>query len=109
MSLIGNALSNVEKAPFFKSIFFIALCGFIVLNLIFLMMYIVGKITGRNIYARCKTEYCTCGENNLPTCNGFNRIRKRLPYIFWTNAILLIIILLGFILSLRPNIIYFIY
>lgn len=103
MSLIGNALSNMENAPFFKSAFFISLCGFIVLNLIFLMMYIVGKITGRNIYAHCQTENCTCGKNNLPVCNGLNRVRKRLPYIFWTNFVLIIIITIGLFLSLKPE------
>lgn len=98
LNLIGNALSNIENAPFGKAVFFIALCGFIVLNIIFLMMYIVGKITNSNIYARCETENCTCGENNMPKCNGINRVKKRLPYVFWTNVILLTIIIIGFIL-----------
>lgn len=87
---IGNSLSGMSTAPFFKSVFFVVLCGFIVFNLIFLLMYIVGKITGRNIYARCKTENCTCKKQ----CSGINRVRKRLPYIFWMNVAFFILLLL---------------
>ncbi len=88
MSILGNALTGLQNAPFFKSIFFVLLCGFVIANVIFLMMYLVGKITGRNIYARCKTKYCTCGKNGRPKCWGITRVRKRLPYVFWLNFII---------------------
>ena len=88
ISFLGNALGAMKDVCLFKVAFFVLLCGFIIFNLIFLMMYIVGKITRRNIYARCKSENCTC-ENGAPACNGLTRIRKRLPYVFWMNTVLL--------------------
>lgn len=91
MSFIGSALQGIEKAPFCKSVFFISLCGFVVLNLIFLVLYIVAKIMERNIYARCMTLDCTCPSR----CGSFNRVRKRFPYIFWTNVILLVAMVLS--------------
>lgn len=90
MSLLGNALTGMENAPFFKSVFFVLLCGFIITNVIFLMMYLVGKITGRNIYAKCKSKDCTCGEGGVPKCCGLTRIRKRLPYVFWINFLVIL-------------------
>lgn len=93
ISFIGNALSGMSNTYFFKAVFFVLLCGFVVFNLVFLMMYIVGKITGRNIYARCESENCTCGINNAPKCKGINRVRKRLPYVFWLNAALVVLMI----------------
>lgn len=90
MSLLGNALTGMENAPFFKSVFFVLLCGFIITNVIFLMMYLVGKITGRSIYAKCKSKDCTCGEGGVPKCCGLTRIRKRLPYVFWINFLVIL-------------------
>lgn len=92
MNFIGGALQGMEKAPFAKSIFFISLCGFVLFNLVYLMMYLVAKITERNIYARCKTPDCSCES----TCWGINKIRKRLPYVFWTNVALLILLIISF-------------
>lgn len=107
MSFIGGALQGMEKAPFAKSIFFISLCGFVLFNLVYLMMYLVAKITERNIYARCKTPDCSCKS----TCWGINKIRKRLPYVFWTNVALLIILFFSFCANIVPtcinNIIFF--
>ena len=85
MSLISSAFTSIATAPGLKVIFFVLLSGFVVSNMIFLMLYIVGKITGRNIYARCKSNDCSCGENGAPKCSGLNRIRKRLPYVFGLN------------------------
>lgn len=98
ISFLGNTLSGIKGVCLFKTAFFVLLCGLIIFNLIFLMMYIVGKITGRNIYARCKSENCTCGENGAPACSGITRIRKRLPYVFWMNTILLIVVVADVVL-----------
>lgn len=94
MSLLGNALTGMENAPFFKSVFFVLLCGFIITNVIFLMMYLVGKITGRNIYAKCKSKDCTCGEGGVPKCRGLTRVRKRLPYVFWINLLIILMMVI---------------
>lgn len=94
MSLLGNALTGMENAPFFKSVFFVLLCGFIITNVIFLMMYLVGKITGRNIYAKCKSKDCTCGEGGVPKCCGLTRVRKRLPYVFWINFLVILMMVI---------------
>lgn len=98
LSFIGNALSGMNDTPVFKSVLFILLCGLIVFNAVFVMMYIVAKITGRSIYAHCKSENCTCGKNGQPKCSGLTRVRKRMPYIFWLNAVLLIFLIVDIVL-----------
>lgn len=98
MSFIGGALQGMENAPFAKTMFFVSLCGFIVFNLIYLMLYIVSKITERNIYAKCKTLDCSCKEK----CNGFMKIYHRLPYVFWTNCMLLFLLAISFIMNVIP-------
>ncbi len=92
MSFIGNALSSMQDTYIFKSILIILVCGLILSNVIFLLMYLVGKITNRNIYAKCKTSNCTCKEGK-PKCLGINRIRKRLPYVFYLNLMIIILLI----------------
>jgi len=71
LSLLGSIFSEISKAPVFKSILFLLLVGLVVSNIIFLLLYIVGKITNRNIYAR--------------------------SYIFWLNITLASLIVIDFI------------
>lgn len=89
INLMGSALTGIQNTPFFKATFFVLLCGFLVFNAIVLLLYIVAKLTDRNIYAKCKTKNCTCGENESPICNGVTRLRKRLPYVYWFNVVCL--------------------
>lgn len=89
MSFLGNALTGIQNSPFFKTTFFVLLCGFVISNTVFMLMYLVAKITRRSIYARCMTLDCTCNDNGTPKCKGITRIRKRLPYVFWLNFVIL--------------------
>lgn len=97
LNLLGGTLSSMQETPIHKMIFFILLCGFIIINFVFAMMYFVSKITGRNIYAHCRTDNCTCSSDNSPICNCLKRFWKRLPYIFWLNVSILIILLVDII------------
>lgn len=98
INLIGSVFDNMNEAPFFKATFFTSLCGFIIVNLIFLMMYFISKIMGRSIYVYCKTLDCTCGKDDTPNCNSLNRIRKRLPYIFWLNIFIIALMITSLIM-----------
>ena len=95
LNFLGNTLAQNSQLPFTKQLLVIFLCGLILINFIFAMMYFVAKITGRNIYARCETLDCTCKDGKMPKCNGFTRIMKRLPYIFWLNIVIFILIILN--------------
>lgn len=88
-SFIGQALSGMNSSPFFKSVFFVLLCGVVVFNTIFVMMYTVSKITGRSIYTRCKNNDCEGQIDGKEQCSGIKRIIKRMPYVFWVNVLLI--------------------
>lgn len=104
ISFLGSALSSIKESPFSKTVFFILLCGFILINAIFILLYIVSKITDRNIYAKCESEHCTCS-NGKPKCCRINRLRKRLPYIFWINITILLLMVIDMITWIcRPGI-----
>lgn len=94
INFLGNAISSIQNVYIYKSVLICMICGLVLFNLVFLMMYIVGKIINRSIFARCDTECssenpnkssCKCGSDCTKSCGGFNRIRKRLPYVFWVN------------------------
>ncbi len=86
-TFLGSVMSSINDVIYYEAVALEAIiCGIVIFNTIFLLMYMVGKITNRNIYARCTTEDCSC-ENK---CSGLERIRKRLPYVFYFNIICIV-------------------
>lgn len=86
-TFLGSAMTAVSEAKCYEAVILsVLLCGAVIFNTIFLMMYLVSKITERNIYARCLTPDCSCGNKQGDhKCNGIRRIQKRLPYVFYFN------------------------
>lgn len=110
ITILGNALSGIQNAPFYKTVFFVLLCGFVLLNTIFLLLYIVSKIVDKNILTRCSkkgeeckdkkgeeekctnSDKCDCkDEYGYPKCGFLTMLRCRMPYVFWINVIFLIL------------------
>ena len=88
-SLLGGVMSAISEAHDYEMIVLGAIiCGMVMFNTLFLMMYLIGKITDRNIYARCRTENCSCEDR--VKCSGISRIKKRLPYVFYFNILCMI-------------------
>ena len=87
MTFLGSVMAAITGAEHYEMVVLSAtICGMVVFNTIFLLMYLVGKITDRNIYAKCKTDDCSCEK----PCMGLKKIRKRLPYVYWLNVMCLI-------------------
>lgn len=87
ISFLGSVMASINQAKYYEMIVLMAIiCGTIIYNTIFLMMYLVSKIIKRNIYARCLTSDCSC-DNPKCKCGGFKRIKKRLPYVFYFNVV----------------------
>lgn len=86
-TFLGSVMTSVNGAEYYEAVALAAIiCGMVIFNTIFLLMYMVGKITDRNIYASCKTTDCSCEHE----CCKLNKIRKRLPYVFYFNLLCII-------------------
>ncbi len=98
-TFLGSVMSSINEAEYYEAVILTAIvCGMVMFNTIFILMYLVGKITDRNIYARCIEENCSCDGQSLKKCGGIRRIRKRLPYVFYFNLTCVVgIILVCFI------------
>lgn len=86
-TFLGSVMSSISGIEYYESVILMALvCGLVIFNTIFLLLYMVGKIIKRNIYAACETEDCTCKNK----CGNLKRIRKRLPYVYYFNLLCLV-------------------
>lgn len=94
-TFLGSVMTSVNEANHYEAITLVAIIyGMVIFNTIFLLMYMVGKMTGRNIYATCDTVDCSCEKR----CGSLNKIRKRLPYVFYFNLLCLIGVVIDFMI-----------
>lgn len=97
-TFLGSVMTSIKDVTYFESVALAAMiCGAVIFNTIFLMMYMVSKITERNIYAKCLSEECSCDSNNIK-CSDIRKIRKRLPYVFYFNLAMIIGIIIDIII-----------
>ena len=82
-TFLGSVMTSINDVDCYEVVVLSAIiCGMVIFNTIFLLMYLVGKVTDRNIYAKCNSIDCSCKNR----CGGITKIRKRLPYVFWFNV-----------------------
>lgn len=89
MTLLGSNITSISNAKHYESVIMVAIiCGMVMFNTIFLMMYFVSKLTEKDIMAKCEAEVCVECKNE--ECKGLTRIRKRFPYVFYYNCMSII-------------------
>lgn len=98
-SFMGNAIASINAAPLYKTLTVCFVCGLVLFDSVFLLLYLVAKLIGRNIYARCETENCTC-KDGTPKCNPIERLRKRLPFVYYFNILILIALFINTVATL---------
>jgi hypothetical protein len=84
INFIGNAIASAYQTKTYKVIMIILIAGLVLFNVIFLLLYMISRITERDIYVKCKTDDCSCN----PKCGELKRFYHRLPYVFWINVFL---------------------
>ncbi len=96
-TFLGNSMTAISNTDNYESVIIIAIiCGMVLFNTIFLMMYFVSKLAERNVYAKCRfSQDCS---KCLKDCNIIKKIRKRLPYVFYFNLVTIIGIIIDLII-----------
>ena len=87
LTFVGNLLSSLNELDIFKAILFLILSGFLLFNAIYILMYFVGKLTGK---ADC-----------------FDSPKKK-SVITWFNLTLAIFLIIDIILLILNNMCHFI-
>lgn len=94
-----SVLNNIKCIPKFRLLSISSIIGFVVMNTIFGMLYFIAKLIDKDISAHCiydvSDEGCNNGCDKERKCCSISKLRKRLPYIFWVNVVLLLIIVLS--------------
>lgn len=107
----AGVLQGMETSTAYRLVFVISLTGFVLFNTIFVLLYIVGKMTGKHISTKCKYNsgdekdsgrcqrcgdgYCTRKYNDVSiVC----RILHKYWYVSAVNLVLLWIMYADFIL-----------
>lgn len=117
LSFTGNILKQINEASIYRLIMVISMTGFVLFNTLFMLIYMISRIIGKSIYTICPETgaIADCRYKQRPCkndCWGINRVRKRLPYIFWTNLVLLLLMFFDFavwairnkLLCVMPNV-----
>lgn len=94
---LGQFFGKIDSVSIYKFFASASFVGVILFNVIFMLIYMVARLTGRSIYTICDDE-CACrgsdeGHCYNGPCGTIRRIRKRIPYVFWFNLISAIVIL----------------
>lgn len=88
MSYISQALASLNQIGPYRAGAFILLIGVIMFNVIFLLLYMIGKLTGRYIGSngKCNNPEKTCKHKSITCCIN------RYPYIISFNFISIVIL-----------------
>lgn len=97
ISYLSSAISAIHNSPILKLLLTILICGFVLVNTIFVLLYVVAKMVDKGKFMSCNTEDCkSCkvrgtGEKNIKrkVCSSLKKMRHKFPYIFWIDIILL--------------------
>lgn len=93
MNFTSATLNSMHQSSIYKVIFVSVLCGFTFFNTIFCLMYIISRMTKKDIYSKCQDGDCVDGECQT-ICDLQAKVKKRLPYVYWINNILFWILII---------------
>ena len=93
ISVLGSVFSNIDKVSKYKLIFMTAIIGFIMFNLIYMLLHSISKITKNRIGVDIEADYCWgCRENYFIKC-----LATKYPIVFIYNSATIIICIFTFL------------
>lgn len=104
----AGVFKGIADASAYRLVFIVALTGMILFNTIFCLLYIIGKITNKDISAQCKyncknrieTDKCGDGFCKKPFANisFICKVLHKYLYVFFVNITFFLIMYTDFIL-----------
>lgn len=85
-----NIFSLILHTPWWQVALLLCLMGMMTFNGIYLLLYVVGQLIGKNIGAACNSANCY---NCSYRCSWWEKIKKRHPYLGLFNCTLLVLII----------------
>ncbi len=90
ISYLGSAISAIHNSPILKLLLTILICGFVLFNSVFILLYVVAKMIDKRVFMTCNSQDCLdCKEQKKKPCSGLKKLKKCFPYLFWIDVILL--------------------
>jgi hypothetical protein len=86
VSFIASSMQNINSISKYRLVFVVLLLGMIMFNTIFLLIYMIGKITNTYVGSRCKHSIPLQGCKE----KAFKCAFIRYPFICWMNFVLLL-------------------
>lgn len=109
----AGIFKGLENSSVYRLVFTIALTGFILFNTIFALLYLVGKLSGKNIGTKCKyyansgTDKPRCGDGYCgKSCHSVSvpcRLFHKYSYVVFVNIVLIWTIYIDTLLWIFKN------
>lgn len=94
-SLLGGAFEKLDTGSLYRLFFLVLLLGFILINCIFILLYVIGKLINKSIAGNCKysipshttfsslnfRNICECPPEWRKKCNPLRKFTRRYPYV----------------------------
>ncbi len=87
IELLSETFSNLNDMNCFKICIYLLVIGMILFNVVFLLLYVVAKIS-------CTDISISLSKTKKPSKIFLSRLHQRYPYVFWFNVVCVVIILL---------------
>lgn len=99
LSFLSSTLKSINDVSIFRLIAICSVCGLVLFNTTFMLLYMIARIINRPIYSFCESaedgKDCTLINNKCQhKCKDIVRIQRRLPYVFWVNFVLFFFLVL---------------
>lgn len=90
-SFLGSVMTSINGAKKYEMVVLTAIiCGMVIFNTIFLMMYLVSKLTDVNIFVEYSEKHEQKSGVKDKNKSWLTKVRMDLPYVFYFNLLCII-------------------
>lgn len=102
---VSNAITTLSSVSLCKAAIVSLVAGFLFLNTIVSLMYMIARITGKSIFS-------SCTKTHLPSCDGckekcglIRKIKREMPFVFFVYVMIFALLVLFSVYYKREEIV----